>query len=51
MSLIPFPERELFEEQHTFDVVFVDFNYAPYSVGRYLGRIRRLLKRTVVALR
>ena len=46
LSLIPFPERELFEEQlHTFDVVlFVDFNYAPYSVGRYLGRIRRFVE-------
>ena len=46
MSLIPFPERELFEEQlHTFDVVlFVDFNYAPYSVGRYLGRIRQFVE-------
>ena len=46
LSLIPFPERELFEEQlHTFDVVlFVDFNYAPYSVGQYLGRIRRFVE-------
>jgi len=46
LSLIPFPERELFEEQlHTFDVVlFVDFNYAPYSVGRYLGRIRSFVE-------
>jgi uncharacterized membrane protein len=46
LSLIPFPERELFEEQlHTFDVVlFVDFNFAPYSVGRYLGRIRRFVE-------
>jgi len=46
LSLIPFPERELFEEQlHTFDVVlFVDFNYAPYSVGRYLGHIRRFVE-------
>jgi uncharacterized membrane protein len=46
LSLIPFPERELFEEQlHTFDVVlFADFNFAPYSVGRYLGRIRRFVE-------
>ena len=46
MSLIPFPERELFEEQlHTFDVViFQDFNFAPYSVGRYLRHIRRFVE-------
>jgi hypothetical protein len=46
LSLIPFPERELFEEQlHTFDVVlFVDFNFGPYSVGRYLGRVRRFVE-------
>lgn len=42
LSLIPFPERELFEEQlHTFDVViFQDFDFAPYSVGRYLRHVR-----------
>ncbi|HBU49491.1 MAG TPA: hypothetical protein DEB46_14385 [Myxococcales bacterium] len=42
LSLIPFPERELFVEQlHTFDVViFQDFDFAPYSVGRYLRHVR-----------
>ncbi|MBM65211.1 MAG: hypothetical protein CMH55_03135 [Myxococcales bacterium] len=42
LSLIPFPERELFMEQlDTFDVViFQDFDFAPYSVGRYLRHVR-----------
>ena len=46
LSLIPFPERELFEEQlHTFDVViFQDFNFRPYSVAQYLGRVRRFVE-------
>ena len=42
MSLIPFPDRQIFKEQlHSFDLlVFQDFNYAPYNVGRYLRGIR-----------
>lgn len=42
LSLIPFPTEELFE-QHlaSFDlVIFQDFDYAPYQMGRYLPRIR-----------
>ena len=42
MSLIPFPTRELFEEQlPSFDVVVLqNFAYAPYGIGRYLENIR-----------
>ncbi|MCP4499745.1 MAG: hypothetical protein GY822_07260 [Deltaproteobacteria bacterium] len=41
LSLIPFPTRELFtEELNTFDVViFQNFDYAPYSMGRYLQNV------------
>jgi len=41
MSLIPFPTRELFEEQlGSFDLVtFQNFNFGPYDMDRYLGSI------------
>ena len=42
MSLIPFPTRELFEEQlPSFDlIVLQNFEYAPYGIGDYLENIR-----------
>ena len=42
MSLIPFPTRELFEEQlPSFDlVVLQNFEYLPYGIGEYLENIR-----------
>jgi uncharacterized membrane protein len=42
MSLIPFPTRELFEQQlPSFDlIVLQDFEYLPYSIGEYLENIR-----------
>ena len=42
LSLIPFPTRELFtEELNTFDVViFQDFNFRPYQMGRYLQNVK-----------
>lgn len=41
MSLIPFPTQELFEEQlGSFDlVVFQNFNFRPYGIDQYLGRV------------
>lgn len=41
MSLIPFPTRELFEDQlGSFDlVIFQNFNYQPYNMSQYLGRV------------
>ena len=41
MSLIPFPTDELFrDELGSFDlVVFQNFNFGPYHMGRYLGNI------------
>jgi uncharacterized membrane protein len=42
MSLIPFPTRELFEEQlPSFDVIVMqNFEYLPYGIGDYLENIR-----------
>jgi uncharacterized membrane protein len=42
MSLIPFPTRELFEEQlPSFDlIVLQNFEHFPYSIGDYLESIR-----------
>jgi uncharacterized membrane protein len=42
MSLIPFPTRELFEEQlPSFDlIVLQNFEYLPYGIGDYLESIR-----------
>ena len=42
MSLIPFPTRELFEEQlPSFDVIVLqNFEFLPYGLGDYLDNIR-----------
>jgi uncharacterized membrane protein len=42
MSLIPFPTRELFEEElPSFDlIVMQNFEYLPYGIGDYLENIR-----------
>ena len=42
LSLIPFPTRELFEQElPSFDlVVLQDFNFDPYGIRRYLENIR-----------
>lgn len=42
MSLIPFPTRELFEQQlPSFDLILLqDFEYLPYGIGDYLENIR-----------
>ncbi len=42
MSLIPFPTRELFEEElPSFDlIVLQNFEYLPYGIGDYLENIR-----------
>jgi len=42
MSLIPFPTRELFEQQlPSFDVIVMqNFEYLPYGIGDYLENIR-----------
>jgi uncharacterized membrane protein len=42
MSLIPFPTRELFEQQlPSFDVIVLqNFEYLPYGLGEYLENIR-----------
>ncbi|MEZ4365785.1 MAG: glutamine amidotransferase [Kofleriaceae bacterium] len=43
MSLIPFPTRELFEEElPSFDVIVLqNFEYLPYGIGDYLEDLRR----------
>jgi uncharacterized membrane protein len=42
MSLIPFPTKEIFDEElHTFDVViFCNFNFSPYVSRNYINNIR-----------
>ncbi len=42
LSLIPFPTRELFQEElPSFDVIVLqDFAYGPYGIGAYLENIR-----------
>ncbi|MFT3696394.1 MAG: glutamine amidotransferase [Kofleriaceae bacterium] len=42
MSLIPFPQRELFEQQlPSFDVIVMqNFEFAPYGIADYLENIR-----------
>src|SRR2546430_9531470 len=42
MSLIPFPTRELFEQQlPSFDLIILqNFEYLPYGIGPYLEDIR-----------
>ena len=42
MSLIPFPTRELFEQQlPSFDLIIMqNFEYLPYGIGDYLENIR-----------
>lgn len=44
MSLIPFPTRELFEEQlPSFDVIVLqNFEYLPYGIGEYLENLPEL---------
>ena len=47
LSLIPFPTRELFEEQlDRFDAVILqDFDYRPYEMSQYLPRIADFVER------
>ncbi len=47
MALIPFPTDELFREHlGSFDlVVFQNFNYGPYRMAPYLGRVRDYVRR------
>lgn len=46
MSLIPFPTRELFEDElGSFDlVIFQNFNFGPYQMRRYLPRIAEFVQ-------
>jgi uncharacterized membrane protein len=46
LSLIPFPTRELFEQElGSFDlVIFQNFNFGPYNVARYLPEIAKYVK-------
>jgi len=46
LSLIPFPTRELFEEQlGSFDLVFFqNFNFGPYDMDRYLDSIAEYVR-------
>jgi uncharacterized membrane protein len=46
LSLIPFPTRELFEEElGSFDlVIFQNFNFRPYNVEQYLGRVAQYVR-------
>lgn len=46
MSLIPFPTRELFDEQlGSFDVViFQNFDYGPYEMAQYLPAVQRYVE-------
>lgn len=46
LSLIPFPTRELFQEElRSFDVVILqDFDYRPYQMARYLRHIAEFVR-------
>lgn len=46
LSLIPFPDREIFQEQlKSFDLlVFHNFNYEPYNVRPYLPGVREYVE-------
>ncbi len=46
LSLIPFPTRELFEDElGSFDlVIFQNFNFGPYNMRHYLPRIAEFVK-------
>jgi uncharacterized membrane protein len=46
LSLIPFPTRELFEEElGSFDlVIFQNFNFGPYNMRRYLSEISQFVR-------
>lgn len=46
LSLIPFPTRELFEEElGSFDIViFQNFNFRPYGMSQYLRRIAQYVR-------
>lgn len=46
MSLIPFPTRELFEEElGSFDIIiFQNFNYGPFGMERYLPRVAQYVR-------
>lgn len=46
MSLIPFPTRELFEQQlPSFDLIILqDFEYKPYGIEEYLENIRSFVE-------
>jgi len=45
-TLIPFPTRELFEKAlHDFDlVIFQDFQFVPFEIGRYLPLLRDFVR-------
>lgn len=47
LSLIPFPTRELFEEQlGSFDmIIFQNFNFGPYNMRQYLPEIAEFVKK------
>ncbi|MGM0555407.1 MAG: glutamine amidotransferase [Myxococcota bacterium] len=46
LSLIPFPTRELFEDElGSFDlVIFQNFNFGPYNMRRYLSEISQFVR-------
>ncbi len=46
MSLIPFPTRELFEEElGSFDIIiFQNFNYGPFGMERYLPQVAKYVR-------
>jgi uncharacterized membrane protein len=46
LSLIPFPTEELFEQElGSFDLVILqNFNFGPYGMAPYLGRIRKFVE-------
>ena len=46
MSLIPFPTRELFEDElGSFDIIiFQNFNYGPFGMERYLPQVAKYVR-------